>query len=726
MDAYIKQVVDYLLSQSWQIAVITVLVALITFLLRNKSAHVRYLLWLIVLIKCLVPPLYSVPVSVLPQELVTGGSSVSESGDADDAGAEITAALANDPQASDVEVPAVFKQEAGQNATAEEVRYTSILTGLSIRHMLGITWLTGMCAYLAVNVLRALGTRRWLRQSRKPLQADLQAKVGDFFLARGFKILPKIWVIEDVNQPFVWGLLRGEIYLPADLLSIDGLEQQKSVLGHELSHVVRFDAGVSLLQVIAQAVFWFHPFVWWANLWIRREREKCCDEMTVAGLSAQPKDYSRAIVEALTLVGRRRSRRVPSLAIVGPTNNLEQRIRAILRPGRRFYRRPTFLVASAVLLIAAVTVPAGLVPQYRARGQVRIQPIIPRLVSRTDAGPIPLYERFVNTQVAIIKRPDVLNLVLERPDVQKTDWYIRPQRSLKQRLTRQAGTPLERLKDALSVQPQRRTEIVDVSFVDSSAEDATVIVNAVLDQYVSYAEEESDRTREDVYRQLVEQYEVLKSDMVHREITIAQLRKSLGTTEPEQLIAARRLRLDEIQARLSDLQRLITLLEFQMDQANSESDEKAAVPPDVESQPQYYTDPEWRKFDAQVRALRHQIANSLLPPKHPERVRIQKELEFAETLLRQREDQLDQQWRGRADNEIILITAIPDIGVDDSVKGVTSLKDRLALAKEEERLLTEEFERRQQEFQHLFETVQLLEKETTALQQKRELYFAVR
>ncbi|MHC4628948.1 MAG: hypothetical protein ACYTDV_18365, partial [Planctomycetota bacterium] len=118
--------------------------------------------------------------------------------------------------------------------------------------------------------------------------------------------------------------------------------------------------------------------------------------------------------------------------------------------------------------------------------------------------------------------------------------------------------------------------------------------------------------------------------------------------------------------------------------------------------------------------------NSLLPPKHPERVRIQKELEFAETLLRQREDQLDQQWRGRADNEIILITAIPDIGVDDSVKGVTSLKDRLALAKEEERLLTEEFERRQQEFQHLFETVQLLEKETTALQQKRELYFAVR
>jgi uncharacterized protein involved in exopolysaccharide biosynthesis len=328
--------------------------------------------------------------------------------------------------------------------------------------------------------------------------------------------------------------------------------------------------------------------------------------------------------------------------------------------------------------------------------------------------------------VAIIKSPDVLNLVLGRPDVQQTHWYIGPQRSFKQRLTRQAGTPLERLKDALSVQPQRGTEIVDVSFVDSSAEDATVIVNAVLDQYVSYAEEASDRTRDDVFRLLVEQYKRLESDMVHREITIAQLRKSLGTTEPEQLIAAKRLRLDEIQARLSDLRRLIALLEFQMDQANPESDEEAATPPGFESQPQYYADPEWRKLDERVRALRHQIASSQLRPKHPNSVRLQKDLEFAEELLRLREEQLDQQWGDRADNEIILITATPDIGVDDSVKGVTSLEDRLALAKEEQRLLSKELTKQMQEFEELFQKAQLLEKETAALLQKRELYGAVR
>ena len=69
MDAYINQLSGYLLAQSWQIAILTFVIAFVTFLLKNKSAHVRYLLWLIVLTKCLVPPLFAVPVAVLPEQV---------------------------------------------------------------------------------------------------------------------------------------------------------------------------------------------------------------------------------------------------------------------------------------------------------------------------------------------------------------------------------------------------------------------------------------------------------------------------------------------------------------------------------------------------------------------------------------------------------------------------------------------------------------------------------
>jgi len=185
------------------------------------------------------------------------------------------------------------------------------------------------------------------------------------FSAHGIRNFPDIWQIDGIGQPFVWGLLRGSIYLPANFLNIKKPEHQKSVLGHELSHVIRFDAAVNLLQVIAQAIFWFHPFVWLANRKIRAEREKCCDEMAVARLNASPKDYSSAIVEIL--VARNESTRpVPSLAVAGPVKNIEERIKTMMKPGKKFYKRPSLISATIVILIALLTVPTALVLTARA------------------------------------------------------------------------------------------------------------------------------------------------------------------------------------------------------------------------------------------------------------------------------------------------------------------------------------------------------------------------
>ena len=50
MNAYASHVAGYLLAQSWQIAILAAFVALLSFGLRNRSPHVRYLLWLIVIL----------------------------------------------------------------------------------------------------------------------------------------------------------------------------------------------------------------------------------------------------------------------------------------------------------------------------------------------------------------------------------------------------------------------------------------------------------------------------------------------------------------------------------------------------------------------------------------------------------------------------------------------------------------------------------------------------
>ncbi|MFC1781263.1 ankyrin repeat domain-containing protein [Planctomycetota bacterium] len=367
MNAYLTHVVNYLLNQSWQIAFLTVVVILITFLLRNKNAHVRYLIWLVVLAKCLIPPLYAVPISVLPQELIEVRSSglepIKTTSESQTIAVSTSDLSVTGTEPANVQMP-VFTEPT----VSMEVTDASKWTWAAISTWLGIIWILGVVVYLVVNVLKAMGTRRWLKRERHPLEPKMQKKVSEFFGAQGIKRLPKIWAVEDASQPFVWGLLSGSIYIPADLLNVDSLEKQRNVLAHELSHTIRYDAAVNLLQVIAQTIFWFHPLVWWANLWIRREREKCCDEMAIAGLKTSPKDYTRAIVEALA-TDRRSAHSVPSLAIVGSVKNIEERIKTMLRPGKKFYKRPSVIVLTIVLLLALVIVPIGCVLTNRGEAQ---------------------------------------------------------------------------------------------------------------------------------------------------------------------------------------------------------------------------------------------------------------------------------------------------------------------------------------------------------------------
>ncbi|MGD8499956.1 MAG: M56 family metallopeptidase, partial [Phycisphaerales bacterium] len=360
MEHYLTQITDYLLAQSWQIGVLVAIVAAVTLVLKNRSAHVRYLLWLIVLAKCLVPPLLAIPLPVLPAEKSAEPVPVPPTQipmlifDADYAAVPESSPLAPDT-VSALTVP------VGTEAPSSP----AILQRLTTRQWLGFVWVAGVVALAVFATIKALRTNCWLKRQRKPLAAKLQTGIENQFAGLGFGPFPKVWLIEGMGQPFVWGLLRGNIYLPTGFARLNSAEHRRDVLGHELSHVLRFDAAVNLLQVIAQAVFWFHPFVWWANKRIRAEREKCCDEMAVACLGAKAKDYSTAIVN--TLIAERKSTRpVPSLAVAGPVKNIEERIKTMMRPGKRFYKRPSVAAATVVLLLALLTVPTAFVLTARA------------------------------------------------------------------------------------------------------------------------------------------------------------------------------------------------------------------------------------------------------------------------------------------------------------------------------------------------------------------------
>ncbi|MBN2512178.1 MAG: hypothetical protein JXB18_04510, partial [Sedimentisphaerales bacterium] len=246
---------------------------------------------------------------------------------------------------------------------------------------------------------RAMLLERRLKRSRRPLPVELMveqietlARLWDY--PGGFKV----WLMDGIGQPFVWGLWRGAIYLPTRFQSIQ-TDRQKAIVIHEMAHVVRLDAFVNLLQILIQGVFWFHPLVWLANRVIRQEREKCCDEIAVARLGTAPREYGSAIVDTL-LQEVQTTLAIPTLAVAGPVKNIEDRVKTIMQPGRRFLRRPSMAAILIIGLLAAVIVPTTIAlthkvtpPDYVLSGTVADaqsgQPIAGAIVLDDGYGPQP-------------------------------------------------------------------------------------------------------------------------------------------------------------------------------------------------------------------------------------------------------------------------------------------------------------------------------------------------
>lgn len=81
--------------------------------------------------------------------------------------------------------------------------------------------------------------------------------------------------------PGVFGVFRPVVILPRSVVSELSPAQMQALLAHEMCHVRRHDNLTAALHKCVEAIFWFHPLVWWVGANLLREREAACDEMVI-------------------------------------------------------------------------------------------------------------------------------------------------------------------------------------------------------------------------------------------------------------------------------------------------------------------------------------------------------------------------------------------------------------------------------------------------------------
>lgn len=431
----------------------------------------------------------------------------------------------------------------------------------------------------------------------------------------------------------------------------------------------------------------------------------------------------------------------------------------------------TFL---AVFVGVAVPAIAGIwlfsVPKYTAKAEVRVRPIIPRLVFTTeDNGMIPLYQSYMNTQVSIMRSPVVLGRTLDQPDVRKTEWYNQPESSFLG--LGPAVTPLERLRKDLTVGPRQQTELIDVSLTALKPEEAAAIVNAVLEQYTKYTREQADETSDQLYRKLTEELDSLRSEIEGREKVVAKLSQELGTSTPDQLVSQKRLRLDEAETKLETVRQDLATATWQEREltarlqppapaassaapaisavaassaltATSAVTAASAVPAETvaPAMPSYESDDLWRQLNHDLTLIKSRVAleSRKITPTHPRQIELRQLVEEAEKSRHDRELELDKLWkthpemaaRNRSAVPLPTLTSIAAIGqVREEVdlwKELETVRRQVKLLKYQEQLRMDEVKTQRAEFDQVFSSAQLLEKESEAIKHKRGLYEAVR
>ncbi len=177
-------------------------------------------------------------------------------------------------------------------------------------------------------------------------------------------------------EPGVAGFFRPVLLLPADIAQRLTPRQLDAVLAHELCHVQRRDNLSSAIHMIVEAIFWFHPLVWWIGARLVEERERACDE-AVLSLGSEPRDYAEAI---LNVCGSYLESPLPCVSGV-TGSDLKKRIRAILGGlvARNLSVAKKLVLAAAGIAAIAIPIAVGVA------GAPRIQAQSPRAPAKFEA-----------------------------------------------------------------------------------------------------------------------------------------------------------------------------------------------------------------------------------------------------------------------------------------------------------------------------------------------------
>lgn len=324
---------------------ISSLIAGFAFILSKKSVapKVVHMIWLLVFLKLLIPPLLHFPVLGLK------GSNNTDWVYQPSTEHCFTAHRSENNDAQK------FQDKNPASNTLRQLPYNSFFTSPLIVLSVSVSFLLAIWSLYRIYTFSRL-------VSTCSKEAPEQILKLATLLAEQLKIgkSPTIRICSANISPMVWmQFLSPIIILPEKLIKTLSDQDLKSILAHELAHIKRRDYLVRYVEWLCFILFWWNPVVWWAQRHLRAIEEICCDELVLASNSMNPRDYAQALLSTMEFFANPVIRPPAMASEIFSDGLLERRFKMIIQ--KHTTGNFTFLARYAVIAAAFVLLPMSLI-----------------------------------------------------------------------------------------------------------------------------------------------------------------------------------------------------------------------------------------------------------------------------------------------------------------------------------------------------------------------------
>ena len=304
MEALFLHLLNMSLTASW----LVLAVLLVRAIFKKAPKALLCLLWAIVAVRLLCPisleSVFSLVPSAepIPQEILFSPAPSIDSGI---------------PIVNEAVNPALSESLAPN--PGDSVNPIQILAAIAAN-----VWVLGVVTMLVYAVISYIRVYRKVR-IRMPLDA-------------------RTCLCDDIDTPFIFGILRPQVFLPSSLSDAD----RSYVIAHEQAHLKRLDHVWKPLGFALLTVYWFNPLLWVAYIILCRDIELACDEKVIRDMNREDTAaYTQALLHCSS-----KQKFVTACPLAFGESGVKVRIKNALN-----YKKPAFwLVLPALIACIAVTV----------------------------------------------------------------------------------------------------------------------------------------------------------------------------------------------------------------------------------------------------------------------------------------------------------------------------------------------------------------------------------